>query len=77
LALVVVVAVLIENIIIIATFALSGPGWQLPAHASRNIVLQLLWSLATGPLLLFCLLAVSKHFNIQLNGTASQPKAYG
>ena len=73
LALVVVVAVLIENIMIIGTFALSGPGWQLPADAFKNIAMQLFWAVTTGPLFLFCLLTISKRFNIQLNGAAPQP----
>ena len=73
LALVVVVAVLIENIMIIGTFALSGPGWQLPADTFKNIAMQLFWAVTTGPLFLFCLLTISKRFNIQLNGAAPQP----
>ena len=68
LSLVVVVAVLIQNGMIIGTFGFAGPDWQLPADALKNITLQLFWALATGPLFLFCLLAASKRFNIQLNG---------
>jgi len=68
LSLVVVVAVLIQNGMIIGTFGFAGPDWQLPADALKNITLQLFWALTTGPLFLFCLLAVSKRFNIQLNG---------
>ena len=71
LSLVVVVAVLIQNLLIIATFGFIGPGWQLPATALKNITVQFFWALTTGPLFLFCLLAISKHFNIQLNGVAS------
>ena len=70
LALVVVVAVLIQNLLIIATFGFIGPGWQLPATALKNITVQFFWALTTGPLFLFCLLAISKRFNIQLNGVA-------
>jgi cell shape-determining protein MreD len=70
LSLVVVVAVLIQNLLIIATFGFIGPGWQLPATALKNITVQFFWALTTGPLFLFCLLAISKRFNIQLNGVA-------
>jgi hypothetical protein len=67
---VVVAAVLIQNLLIIGTFGFVGPGWQLPAAALKNIAVQFFWVLATGPLFLFCLLAISKRFNIQLNGAA-------
>lgn len=77
LALVVVAAVFIENIMIIATFALSMQSPQVPAYAFQYIIVQLLWALATGPLILFCLLALSKRFNIQLNGSTQQSQAYG
>ena len=77
LSLVVVVAVLIQNGLIIGTIGLAGPGWQLPANALKNITLQFFWALTSGPLFLFCLLAISKRFSIQLNGTAPQLKAYG
>jgi rod shape-determining protein MreD len=70
LAMVVVAAVLIQNLLIIGTFGFVGPGWQLPAAALKNIAVQFFWALATGPLFLFCLLAISKRFNIQLNGAA-------
>ena len=70
LSLVVVVAVLIQNVLIVGTFGLAGPGWQLPGAALKNITVQLFWALATGPLFLFCLLAISKRFNIQVNGAA-------
>ena len=70
LSLVVVVAVLIQNALIIGTFELARPGWQLPAVALKNITLQFFWALTTGPLFLFCLLAISRRFNIQLNGVA-------
>ena len=68
LSLVVVVAVLIQNGLIIGTFGFAGPGWQIPAAALKNMSAQFLWALATGPLFLFFLLAVSRRFNIQLNG---------
>ena len=77
LSLVVVVAVLIQNGLIIGAIGLAGPGWQLPANALKNITLQFFWALISGPLFLFCLLAISKRFSIQLNGTAPQLKAYG
>lgn len=70
LSLVVVTAVLIQNVLIIGTFGFAGPGWQLPAAALKNITLQFFWALATGPPFLFCLLAISKRFNIQINGAA-------
>jgi hypothetical protein len=65
LSLVVVVAVLLQNFLIIGTFGLVGPGWQLPAAALKNITAQFFWALTTGPLFLFCLLAISKRFNVQ------------
>jgi cell shape-determining protein MreD len=70
LSLVTVVAVLIENILIIGTFALSGSDWQLPADIFRNIALQFFWAIVTVPLFLFCLLTLLKRFRIQLNGVA-------
>ena len=73
----VVVAVLIQNMLIIGTLGFAGPGWQLPAAALKNIALQFFWALTTGPLFLFYLLAISKRFDIQVNGAAPQPKAYG
>jgi cell shape-determining protein MreD len=71
LSLVTVVAVLIENILIIGTFALSGSDWQLPADIFRNIALQFFWAIVTVPLFLFCLLTLLKRFRIQLNGVAT------
>lgn len=71
LSLVAVVAVLIENILIIGTFALSGSDWQLPADIFRNIALQFFWAIVTVPLFLFCLLTLLKRFRIQLNGVAN------
>jgi len=72
LALVAVVAVLIENVLIIGTFTLSRPAWQLPADIFKNIALQFFWAIATAPLFLFCLLTLLKRFRIQLNGVATQ-----
>jgi cell shape-determining protein MreD len=77
LALVVVAAVLIQNMLIIGILGFAGPGWQLPAAALKIIALQFFWALTTGPLFLFYLLAISKRFDIQVNGAAPQPKAYG
>ena len=77
LSLVVVVAVLIQNILIVGTFGFSGSGWQLPAAALKTIALQIFWAAMTGPLFLFCLLAVSRRFDIQFNGAAPQSKVYG
>ena len=74
LSLVVVVAVLIENFLVMGTFAVFGPSGQLPAEAIKNIVLQTVWALVTGPLFLLSLLAISKRFNIQLNGAGAAPK---
>jgi hypothetical protein len=73
----VVVAVLVQNILIIATFALSGSGWQLPADVLKNIALQFFWAMATIPLFLFCLLTLLKRFRIQLNGVSTQIQDYG
>jgi cell shape-determining protein MreD len=77
LSLVAVVAVLVQNILIIATFALSGSGWQLPADVLKNIALQFFWAMATIPLFLFCLLTLLKRFRIQLNGASTQLQDYG
>ncbi len=77
LAVMVVVAVLIENFFMIATFAFFGSVRQLPAEASLIVLQQFLWALTTGPLFMLCLLTVAKRFNIQLNGAASQPNAHG
>jgi rod shape-determining protein MreD len=74
---VVIVAVSIENLFMIATFSLFSPTGQLPADAFLIMIQQLLWSLATGPLFLFSLLALAKRFNIQWDGAAPQPETYG
>jgi rod shape-determining protein MreD len=74
LSLVVVVAVLIENIMVMGTFAFFGPIGQLPAEAVKNIVLQIFWALVTGPLFLLSLLTISKRFHIQLNGAGAATK---
>jgi hypothetical protein len=63
--------------LVIWTFELWGPDWSLPQAALKNITLQFFWALTTGPLFLFSLLAISKRFNILLNGGAPQPKVYG
>jgi len=76
LSMMVVAAVLIQNMLIVGIFGFVGSGWQLPAAALKNIALQIFWAAMTGPLFLFCLLAVSRRFDIQFNGTAPQPKAY-
>ena len=70
LSLVVVAAVLIQNLIVIGTFALSGPEWQLPADTFRNMALPIIWALLTGPLFLLSLLSLSRRFNIQINGAS-------
>jgi len=70
LALVVVIAVFIENIIVIGTFALSGPDWQLPADAFKNIVLPFFGAAITGPIFLLGLVALSRRFNLQINGAS-------
>lgn len=72
LSLIVIVAVLIQNGLILGTFGFARQGWQLPADALKIITLQFFWALATGPLFLFCLLAISKRFNIPVNGAAPQ-----
>ena len=73
LSIIAVVAVLIENILIIGTFLLSGSDWQLPADVIKNIALQFFWAMATAPIFLFCLLTLLKRFHIQLNGVATHP----
>jgi hypothetical protein len=81
LSLMVVVAVLIENILVMGTFAYFGPIGELPAEAVENISLQIFnislqifWALVTGPLFLLSLLAIARRFNIQLNGAGAAPK---
>ena len=74
LSLVVVVSVLIENILVMGTFAFFGPIGELPAEAVENIALQIFWALVTGPLFLLSMLAIGKRFNIQLNGAGAAPK---
>lgn len=77
LSVVVVVAVLVENILMIATFAFFRPAGQLPVDAFLVVTQQFLWALATGPLFLLSLLALAKKFNIQWDGAAPPPNAYG
>lgn len=67
---VVVAAVLTQNLIVIGTFALSGPEWQLPADTFENMALPIIWALLTGPLFLLGLLALSRRFNIKINGAS-------
>jgi hypothetical protein len=74
LSLIVIAAVLIENILVMGTFAFFGPIGELPAEAVKNIALQIFWALVTGPLFLLSLLAIAKRFNIQLNGAGAAPK---
>ena len=77
LSVVVVTAVLIENMLTIATFTFFRPAEQLPADALIVISQQFLWALATGPLFLLFLLALAKRFNIQWDGATPPPNAYG
>lgn len=70
LSLIVIVAVLIENIIVIGTFALSGPDWQLPADTFKNMALPIFWAMVTGPVFLLGLLTLSRRFDIQINGAS-------
>ena len=74
---VVIVAVLIENILMIATFTFFEPAGQLPADVFLIVAQQFLWALATGPVFLLCLLNLAKRFNLQWDGAAPQPNAYG
>ena len=60
-ALLVVAGVLIENLVFIATYALGGPDLQLPAHVIRVIVIQAIWAIFTGPLLILFFRS-SHHF---------------
>ena len=73
LSLVVIVAVLLENILIMNTFAFLGPIWPLPDEASINIALHVFWALATGSLFLLSLLTILKRSNIQLNVAGAAP----
>lgn len=74
LSLVVVVAVLIENVLVMGTFTFFSPSGELPAEAVKNIALQTCWALFTGPLFLFSLLAISKRFSFHLNGGGAASK---
>ena len=77
LSVVVVGAVIGENILIIATFAFFGPAGRPPADAFGIVTQQFLWALATGPLFLLSMLALAKRLNIQWDGAAPPPNAYG
>jgi rod shape-determining protein MreD len=77
LSLVIVVAVLIENILVISTFMVLGTAGQLQAETLENISRQLLWALVTGPPLLLCFLTISKRLGDPLNGAPSQLSTYG
>ena len=70
LSLIVIVAVLIENIIVLGTFALSGPDWQLPVDTFKNLALPIFWAMVTGPVFLLGLLTLSRRFDIQINGAS-------
>lgn len=73
LSVVAVVTVLIENMMMMATFAFFGSGRELPVNAFLIVAQQFLWALATAPLFLLSLLALAKRFNIQWDGAAPQP----
>ena len=77
LSVVVIVAALVENILMIAIFAFLGPVRQLPINAFPVITQQFLWVLAAGPIFLLSLLALAKRLNIQWDGAAPPPNAYG
>ncbi|MBT8331929.1 MAG: rod shape-determining protein MreD [Deltaproteobacteria bacterium] len=77
LSLVVIFAVLVQNILMIAIFAFFGPVRQLPVDAIVVVTQQFLWALATGPVFLLSLLALAKRLNIQWDGAAPPPNAYG
>lgn len=77
LSLVVIFAVLVQNILMIAIFAFFGPVKQLPVDAIVVVTQQFLWALATGPVFLLSLLALAKRLNIQWDGAAPPPNAYG
>lgn len=77
LSVVVIFAVLVENILMIAIFTFFGPVRQLPVDAFVVVTQQFLWALATGPVFLLSLLALAKRLNIQWDGAAQPPNAYG
>lgn len=77
LSLVVIFAVLVENILMIAIFTFFGPVRQLPVDAFVVVTQQFLWALVTGPVFLLSLLALAKRLNIQWDGAAPPPNAYG
>ena len=77
LSVVVIFAVVIENILMIAIFAFFGPVRQLPVDAFAVVTQQFLWALVTGPVFLLSLLALAKRLNIQWDGAAPPPNAYG
>ncbi|MGD8880626.1 MAG: rod shape-determining protein MreD [Desulfobacterales bacterium] len=74
LSLVVIVAVLIQNILVLGIFSYFGPIEQLPTEVVKNIALQIFWAVVTGPLFLLSLFTIAKRFNIQLNGAGAAPK---
>ncbi len=77
LSVVVICAVLVENILMIAIFAFFGPVRQLPVDAVGVVTQQFLWALATGPVFLLSLLVLAKRLNLQWDGAAPPPNAYG
>ena len=50
--LIVAVGVFIQNCIFIATFTMVGADSTLPAGALRTVLIQIIWALGTGPLML-------------------------
>lgn len=52
LAVVVAAGVLIENAIFLSIFAMQGDNSTLPAGALRTVIVQVIWAMFTGPLLL-------------------------
>ncbi len=52
LSMVVAAGVLIENMLFLAIFTITGPDVNLPAGAWSTVVIELLWALGTGPFFL-------------------------
>lgn len=74
---IVVIAVLIENSLMITIFLFFDTAGRLPADAFVVLTQQFLWAVATGPVFLLSLLALAKRFNIQWEGAAPQTDVYG
>ena len=52
---IVILAVIIENAVFLGTMALLDPNAKLPSSSLRSVLLQLVWAVVTGPVLILVL----------------------